>query len=265
LEWHLHLQVSLCAFTHHSSLSHRHSEKLAVIATPRTDFVKEILKKFVNEDTLAGDAIKWDLTRGGDFRCIATVVYLLAKPFSALAAFPPTTQLAKWLSDPDEVSSNLRTKVTASMEVFVKLIKLPARGDVFISPKVAPVEVIGIALLISELREKMSLKKLCATTGVMRKLVRERHDKRVLMNSTVFHTMLSAIKDAGDTESDQPVSVSKRKQSPEDDDDGEYQGPAKKRSSSSTTKHLSSSSRSDYSASLNVREMGKPLSQYQSR
>ena len=51
---------------------------MQVINTPRATFVREFQSKYLKEDgALAGEALEWDRSRGGDFRCLAQAVFCM--------------------------------------------------------------------------------------------------------------------------------------------------------------------------------------------
>ena len=53
------------------------SEKLAVIDTPRSRFIRTLLDKYLTEaGALSGPPLDWDRSRGGDFRTLALAVYV---------------------------------------------------------------------------------------------------------------------------------------------------------------------------------------------
>lgn len=198
-----------------------------MIATPRSDFARETLKKIMTEEALASETFKWDYARGNDFRCVAGVMFLLSRPFSAIHSFPSIPQLTKWLSDNEAISTQLRDKVNSTFDAFAEVLKLPpVHLDqlVHIGKKIAPVEVVGMALLIAEHKDHMNTKKLCESMAAMRRDVHHTHEKRVLMNSQVSQTLLQFIKSLWSSSSS-----SKRKMAVDEDANG-GPAPAAKRS-----------------------------------
>lgn len=64
------------------------SEKLGVLSTIRTGFIRDLLKNYVTDDTLG--SIPWETSRGGDMRCFSHAVYCMER----------------WSENPEEVKDH---------------------------------------------------------------------------------------------------------------------------------------------------------------
>ncbi|KAJ7594610.1 hypothetical protein C8J56DRAFT_927181 [Mycena floridula] len=171
------------------------SEKMQVVNTLRSRFIRTLLLSFVTEDTLAGDAIKWERSRGADFRVVSQAVFLIEKPLDSLKNLGDLGHLNKWLADNAEVPAPFQKKVKTAFGHFVTLLE-PKYSRAFSShPKVAPIEMIAIILLIATLQESCTVSQMCDAIGAMRRKIRDTHQD-IRMNSRVGASFIKAIQDA---------------------------------------------------------------------
>jgi len=76
------------------------AEKLHVIATPRAQFIRELLKTHVSDSTLGDPRLPWDRARGSDFRCISQAVFVMSKWTSnVVTTLGSLAQIEKWLKE----------------------------------------------------------------------------------------------------------------------------------------------------------------------
>ncbi|KAK7049388.1 hypothetical protein VNI00_005989 [Paramarasmius palmivorus] len=79
------------------------AEKLQSIATPRANFIRELLEKYNTEDTLGTSKISWDRERARDFHVFASVVHTLEKWITSgkpkTLALAGMAQIEKWLGE----------------------------------------------------------------------------------------------------------------------------------------------------------------------
>ncbi|RDB19010.1 hypothetical protein Hypma_014369 [Hypsizygus marmoreus] len=171
------------------------AEKLQVVSTPRASFVSQLVTLFLKGDGgLAGDAIEWDQSRGGDFRCLAQAVFCIQMFGPELKNSGSIVKLEKWLSEDEEFSAALKAKVKDTLRVLSDLALDKRLNKVFKKPpKVAPIEFTLICLLVGVHKDKMSRAQLSAAIGKMRDDVRDVHVD-IRMNDRVAKTMLDFIR-----------------------------------------------------------------------
>lgn len=172
-------------------------EKLQVISTSRAAFIRELQAKHLKEDgALAGEALEWDRSRGGDFRCLAQAVYCMESYGLSLRNAGTIVKLEKWLSEAVQFSDSFRGKVQDTFQVFSELVLDNNVNKVFKSPaKVSPIEFVMISLLVAVHKDRMSRAQLAAAIGDMRSDVRDTHVD-IRMNDRVAKTMLDFIRNA---------------------------------------------------------------------
>ncbi|KAL0070400.1 hypothetical protein AAF712_002231 [Marasmius tenuissimus] len=73
------------------------AEKMNVISTPRADFIRLLLSRFLTDKSLGNPEIPWAHARGTDFKCFALSVYCISKPTQT--TFSGTVQLENWLAE----------------------------------------------------------------------------------------------------------------------------------------------------------------------
>ncbi|KAF9265972.1 hypothetical protein L218DRAFT_956938 [Marasmius fiardii PR-910] len=159
------------------------AEKMNVIATPRADFVRLLMERYLTADKLGDPEIPWSKARGTDFKCLASSLFCLARPEQS--TWSGTVQVENWLAerkgdasratkrklgkkkrlddDGDEdgdyddaegmpVPDGYRKKVIETFEVMVELANNKKYKQAFRSSKAAdnisPIEWSGIPILI---------------------------------------------------------------------------------------------------------------------
>lgn len=201
-------------------------EKMQVMNTPRSQFVRHILAEFADPDrdkSLAGNQIHWDRARGSDFRCVAQSLCLLDTPLETLAALP---QANVWLKSTAEMPASFREQVIKVYTLFVKLLDKKYSRAFSRPPKVAPIEIVIIPLLIAALSPSHNLDQLCDAIAQLRNDVRKEHVD-IRSNGRVAKTMIDLVKQAKQR---QKISDKKRKHPDDDDDDDDVPPNSKRRS-----------------------------------
>ncbi|KAL0572538.1 hypothetical protein V5O48_009417 [Marasmius crinis-equi] len=155
------------------------AEKMNVIATPRTEFIRLLMSRFLTEDTLGNPEIPWSHARGTDFKCLALSVFCISRLGGA--AFPGSAQLESWLSetkgdsarfgsksgrsrakeaddgDYDEregipLAESFKKKVLETFDTLAQLINDKKYNQAFrpcsAAEKISPLEMTGIPILI---------------------------------------------------------------------------------------------------------------------
>lgn len=185
-------------------------EKLQVVNTPMASFIRKLqVEYFGQEKPLGGDTLDWDRARGGDFRCIAHALYVIAK-YPHITSVGTILQIDKWLHKPTRGSKGKKkavdddedlmedeqyiTGIHDTFRVFSQLVGDHNLCHLFIksSWRVAPVEFIAICLLISVEKDKLHLRGLAEKIMRMREFVRKEHVD-IRMNSRVAKTLLGFI------------------------------------------------------------------------
>ncbi|KAL1685009.1 hypothetical protein GGG16DRAFT_67161 [Schizophyllum commune] len=172
------------------------SEKLAVIDTPRSRFIRTLLDKYLTEaGALSGPPLDWDRSRGGDFRTLALAVYVTDRFLDEPATYrqlPGVDQLSRWLSAPESVPSSVQTTVRRAFDEFEGIARTPAYKHVFRAPaKMAPIEVAMFAVLIAAHAGKPR-SEIVSLMQALRADVRAHHDD-VRSNGKVTRTILDFI------------------------------------------------------------------------
>ncbi|KAL1749947.1 hypothetical protein FB107DRAFT_280126 [Schizophyllum commune] len=169
------------------------SERLAIIDTPRSNFVRHLIETFLYMPSLR--RIEWDQSRGADFRAVASALYVVQHYRADPAGFrqlPDVEQLSVWLSDEDEIPHDARATIT---EAFTALATVAGgtHGPLFLRPavEVALVEVVMFVVLAA-VNAKKSEPELALLLKDMRIDVREQHPA-IRNNNKVAATMLSFV------------------------------------------------------------------------
>ncbi|KAI0739855.1 hypothetical protein C8Q80DRAFT_1274887 [Daedaleopsis nitida] len=170
------------------------AERLHAIAGAHGDFIRLLINQYV-VDKLASD-MSWDTSRGSDFRAVAYAVYCISR-WPHLTTLPGLAMIENWLQEDDELEQELCDDVHDTFRIFCDIAKdsklsQPLRLPGI--PKVAPMEVHAIALLIHAHKKKLSMAQLSAAIKDMRKNVREK-EKDIRQNSRTFKVILKFIKD----------------------------------------------------------------------
>ncbi|KAG1830222.1 hypothetical protein EV424DRAFT_1377838 [Suillus variegatus] len=190
------------------------AEKLQVINTPMSSFVRQLEVEYFGQDKpLGGDALDWDRSRGGDFRCIAQALYCISK-YPSLQSVGTVLQIEKWLHNPvrrtkskkkesDDDEDLTKDEIYLScihdtFRVFSQLVSDPELCSIFLQSgwRISPVEFITICLLISVEKDKLQLRALADKLARMREAVREEHVD-IRMNARVAKTLLDFVKGIG--------------------------------------------------------------------
>ncbi|KAF9220669.1 hypothetical protein BS17DRAFT_786932 [Gyrodon lividus] len=196
------------------------AEKLQVLNTPMSAFVRKLQSQYLDADSsLGGDALDWDRSRGGDFRCITQALYVIAK-FPTVSTIGAISQLEKWLHNPtvkpngrgkgkkkatgeeqddddDDLSKDetFIERVHATFGMLSTLVGDASLRPLFLKPewRVSPIEFVMMCLLISVDKDKLTPEEIVGKIGEMRTWVRNEHVD-IRMNSRVAKTLLDFIK-----------------------------------------------------------------------
>lgn len=217
-EWRSPPQVGVTL--HYSALLNSYiSEKLQVLNTPMSAFVRKLQSEYFNPETaFDAEGFDWDRSRGGDFRCITQSLYIIAK-YPSSSSIGAITQLEKWLHNPtikpyarskgkkkatdDEAGDDLSNddafleRIHATFRIFSKLIGDTSLQPFFLKPewRVSPIEFVMMCLLISVNKDNLTLQELAVKIGAMRVRVRAEH-MDIRMNARVAKTMFDFIKES---------------------------------------------------------------------
>ncbi|KAF9076684.1 hypothetical protein BDP27DRAFT_1414534 [Rhodocollybia butyracea] len=179
------------------------AEKLKVLNTRRAKFITELKELYVTEDGLAASTFRWERSRGADYRCLAQAVYVIQKwnvdNGLSLKNAGTLPQVEKWLNDPSEsVSADLVDLIKKTFSILIELtVEYPEPFKMY--PKVSPVEIIGVLVLIyahsviASPGERLSLPELAAAVSAMRRDVRKEH-KDIRLNDRVGKTIIAFVK-----------------------------------------------------------------------
>ncbi|KAH8826521.1 hypothetical protein DL96DRAFT_1608203 [Flagelloscypha sp. PMI_526] len=115
------------------------SEKLQVVASARSEFVRDIIQNFVNHDAPLATNLEWDRTRGNDFRYVAASILTMQK-WMALTPAPKTNRRAvtsskieipggvdgassvdKWLKAEEDLTEDFKGVVQRTFEIFQEI------------------------------------------------------------------------------------------------------------------------------------------------
>lgn len=113
-----------------------------------------------------------------------------------LTTMPSLSVLETWLQEPDDLDEEFCEDVHDTFRIFCALAKDPVLKQVFWLPgvkKVAPMEVLAIAVLIHANKKKMSMAQLSEAIGLMRKDIRG-VEKDIRQNTRLFKTVLAFLK-----------------------------------------------------------------------
>ncbi|KAK1229329.1 hypothetical protein PQX77_007618 [Marasmius sp. AFHP31] len=203
------------------------AEKMNVISTPRADFIRLLLSRFLTEKSLGNPEIPWAHARGTDFKCFALSVYCISKP--AQTTFSGTVQLENWLAetkgdsarggkssgkkDDDDwdqrqgvpLAEPFKKKVIETFEVVCQLANDKKYNQAFRScpaaDKISPVEMVAIPVLVYHVYvsppssspargdNRVTLQRLCDLILILRAYLHKNH-KDVRLNSRVGKDML---------------------------------------------------------------------------
>ncbi|KIJ67418.1 hypothetical protein HYDPIDRAFT_84041 [Hydnomerulius pinastri MD-312] len=209
------------------------AEKLQVLNTPMSAFVRKLQAQyFDSEGPLGGDALDWDRSRGGDFRCIAQALYTIAK-FPTSTSIAAIAQLEKWLHNPTTKASTHTSfidRVHTTFRLFSNLVGDASLRPTFLKPewRVSPVEFVMMCLLISVDMDNLSPREIAEKIGAMRVQVRKEHVD-IRMNSRVAKTLFDFIKGNPPAAAEMDTTRSGGKRKREADEDVEHSRKGKDR------------------------------------
>lgn len=211
------MTLSYCALPNTCTL-----EKLQVINTPMAAFVRKLQSEYLNTGSpLDGEGFDWDRSRGGDFRCITQVLYVIAK-YPSSTSIGAIIQLEKWLYNPttkpyarakgkkkateDNTGEDLSSddafleRVHATFRMFSNLVGDALLHPHFLKPewRVSPIEFVMMCLLVSVKMDTLTLQALAVKVGEMRIRVRQEHTD-IRMNTRVAKTLFDFIKECSDS------------------------------------------------------------------
>ena len=169
------------------------AEKLQVIKSPRSGFIRNLLDTYVeNDGPLAGDNLHWDTRRGTDFRCLAMATFYMEKP--TLGGFSTLISVEKWISDTREPAEAWYDKVSSTFAVFahITMDKTLRKVIAKAGEKFAPLEFIACCILISTHKDTMSVSQLAWSMSEMRKDLRKQYQD-IRMNNRVSKSAVSFI------------------------------------------------------------------------
>ncbi|KAF8129066.1 hypothetical protein EV363DRAFT_1169876 [Boletus edulis] len=193
------------------------AEKLQVLNTPMSAFVRKLQSEYLKPGSpLDAEGFDWDRSRGGDFRCIALALYVIAK-YPLSSSIGTVTQLEKWLYNPttqpsargkgkkkaaDDASEDLANdeafleRIHATFRTFSNLVGDASLLPHFLKPdwRVSPIEFVMMCLLVSVKKDTLALQELAVRVGEMRARVRQEH-MDIRMNARVAKTLFDFIKE----------------------------------------------------------------------
>ena len=168
------------------------TERMQAICGPWPDLVRQIQELHFNPVTF-GSNIDLDRTRGRDFSCIASILYLIHNHKRVKMTFPGTPQVEKLLAQKDIIPKQTSDDILQTFAILCRLVTDPSLCGCFKSPaRVSPVEMIMTGYLVYIKRNDLSLSGLSCVIERMRANVRKRHAD-VRANGTVAKTIWSYI------------------------------------------------------------------------
>ena len=170
-------------------------EKLQAVSGPMPAFVRELNATYLCEGGLVGDTLDWDRSRGADFRCLATALYVIDKFSPDLSSYGTMLQLERWLTRSGEPTAQFRDKIHNTFNVLLDLSQDKAHNGVFNKPtKISPIEFTMISVLVAVHKDKLTPAQLSTAIKQLRADVRQKHQD-IRMNGRVGRTMIEFIKE----------------------------------------------------------------------
>jgi hypothetical protein len=158
-------------------------------------FIRELCTTFLTEGGLIGETLDWDRSRGGDFRCLATALYVIDKYSTNPKNHGTMSQLEKWLTRSAEPTAEFRDDIHNAFNVLMDLAHDKSLNGVFNTPtKMSPIEFIMISVLVAVYKDKLTPSQLSTAIAQMRTDARKKHVD-IRMNHRVGKTMLDFIKE----------------------------------------------------------------------
>ena len=171
------------------------AEKLQAISGPMPAFIRELCTTYLTEGGLIGDTLDWDRSRGGDFRCLATALYVIDKYSMNPKNHGTMSQLEKWLTRSGEPTAEFRDDIHNAFNVLMDLAHDKSLNGVFNTPtKMSPIEFIMISVLVGVSKDQLTPSQLSKAIAQMRTDARKKHVD-IRMNHRVGRTMLDFIKE----------------------------------------------------------------------
>ncbi|KAJ7653912.1 hypothetical protein DFH06DRAFT_1330008 [Mycena polygramma] len=156
------------------------SEEEEVVNTPRSDFVRMLCDHFL--DPVMQDVLPWQDRKATDYTSPSVCVSQIVKTVDSGEANLDICELRAWLCQGDPILPITVESVKHTFSTFRLLVVDPQHNDVFHkSPPFTYVEFIGVALLISALKESESLRYIVDRISEMRKDVMN-HDELSRVN-----------------------------------------------------------------------------------
>ncbi|KAH9946705.1 hypothetical protein B0H21DRAFT_857876, partial [Amylocystis lapponica] len=166
------------------------AERMQAITGPWPSLIRDIQTRVLGRDGF-GEDLDWGRTRGRDFQCLASIVYLLHTHPNA--KFPGAATLDKWLQSSSPILPTFRTDVLDSFRIFISLVKDKRYNAAFQKPtRVSPIEFTMTGVLIHQFRATLSMTQLSSAIWKMRADVRSRHAD-IRANAKVHKTMFTFI------------------------------------------------------------------------
>ncbi|KAJ7063429.1 hypothetical protein C8F01DRAFT_1132989 [Mycena amicta] len=140
------------------------AEKLKVLSTPRANFVRQLQETFLNNDesSLSEGSLSWKRSRGSDWRCVAQMLQSIHS--GKQSSF---STLEKWLSDPVAVDKSFSSAIENTFHVYEALAAQESVLD-----KIAPIEFIGVGILLHKFRNSLTVAGLGKAVKAMRQELR---------------------------------------------------------------------------------------------
>lgn len=166
---------------------------MQAIPGPWSQLIREVLN--LMSESRMGEHLEWSSSRGRDFQCVATALYLMEKKDVLTKTFPSPIVLDRWLQRVTPPAKVFKERVVDTFCVFRNLVLEKTHSKVFQKPsRVSPIEFVMIAVLIDLYMTKYTLSQLAIAISKMRADVRQKHAD-VRANSRVTKTLLAFIAD----------------------------------------------------------------------
>ncbi|KDQ10126.1 hypothetical protein BOTBODRAFT_190726 [Botryobasidium botryosum FD-172 SS1] len=163
------------------------AERAQAISAPWADYIHDLLKHFFEGNNNLNDNVDWVSDRGKAFAVCSQMAFAIEKlpDYNACSM----TVVEAWLqrSTPSE---SVKTTVHKVLHTFLSIARDPKDKRALQEPavRVAPVEMIGIGLLIAHHRARLSQSELASAIIELRRYVRSLHTD-IRSNSKVMKTI----------------------------------------------------------------------------
>ncbi|KZT18747.1 hypothetical protein NEOLEDRAFT_1173436 [Neolentinus lepideus HHB14362 ss-1] len=136
-------------------MSVSYAEKLQMISSARATLVREILQDhFAHTDWISASCSSWDDRRGGNFRCVAQMLYHIEK-YPAPDRMVTSFELERWLTADHSPLANFRVRITETFTVLQKLGNYDKLKTCFASQKLTLAELVMVVLVVAVFRRRM--------------------------------------------------------------------------------------------------------------